>query len=75
MKKRSQPLDLHDFFEKFSFQTLAQDFSDKQNHMYQLQNHATYASPQKKPAPRLSDVINKFWNEPEDTTLFSKLLV
>jgi hypothetical protein len=61
MKQRTQPLDLHDFFEKFSFQTLAQDFSDKENNMY-LQNHLHYASPQKKSVPRLSDLINKIWD-------------
>ena len=75
MKKRCQALNLEDFFEKFTFQTLALDFSDKENHMYQRKESQVYASPQKPKNLKLNDLVERIWNQPEDASFTSKLLI
>ena len=75
MKKRSEhTLNFPDFFEKFSFQALALDFSDKENNMY-LQNHSYYKStPVKASPPSIDTLVNSVFDDQEDSTLFSKLM-
>lgn len=79
MKKRpSQNLNFPDFFEKFSFQTLARDFSNKQNDMF-YENHAYYRSPikaeaHKLPEMRIACLVNHVFNGLEDANLFEKLM-
>lgn len=74
MKKRStHNLNFPDFFEKFSFQTLTLDFSDKENNMY-LQNHCFYRSPAKSSSNRIDVLVDNFFNEPEDVDLYTKLM-